>query len=344
MKIAFYLNVVSPHQLPLAREVAGLVGEENFRYVYAEDFLADRKAMGWNDGDVSEWCVKGDETLPELMDADLVYTGIRCPSLMARRSAVGRKTAYFSERWFKPIPLCGVFLPGWTRMLSPAYRNMARRMVRLLNEPTMKYLSCGPWSINDMELIGLHESQVVPWGYFVAAGRCPEGRVMQGDRLRVLWVGKISSLKRVDTIVRAVRIVGDTVELTVIGDGPEKAELERLAAGKAIAFLPSQPIEKIREIMREHDVHVFSSNGMDGWGAVVNEALEEGMYVIGTRETGASSTMLPKDALFSSGDCKRLAALLKRCAEHKRAGTLRGQGIGSWTAKNAAVRLLDLLK
>lgn len=35
VKVAFYMNCVSAHQLPLAKEVAELVGPENFRYVDA---------------------------------------------------------------------------------------------------------------------------------------------------------------------------------------------------------------------------------------------------------------------------------------------------------------------
>lgn len=344
MKVAFYLNIISPHQLPLAREVVRLVGEASFRYVYAEDFHAERKAMGWSDGDVPRWCVKGDENTPELMDADLVYTGIRCPSLMARRSSAGKKTAYYSERWFKPIPICGMLLPGWLRMLSHNYREMARQMVALLNKPAMKYLPCGPWAAKDLQAIGLTESQMLSWGYYVSPGKYQMGRIMHGEFLRALWVGKISQLKRVDTIVKAVRCVGKNIELTIVGDGPDKARIVKLANGLPVEFLPSQPIARVREIMREHDVYVFSSNGMDGWGAVVNEALEEGMYVIGTKETGASAVMLPKNALFSSGDYRRLAVLLKQCVEHKMAGMLKGQGIGSWTASAAAERLLGLVR
>ena len=34
MTVAFYMNCVSTHQLPLAKEVTALVGRENFGYVY----------------------------------------------------------------------------------------------------------------------------------------------------------------------------------------------------------------------------------------------------------------------------------------------------------------------
>ena len=344
MKIAFYLNVISPHQLPLACEVVRIVGEENFKYVYAEDFLADRKDMGWDDRDVPSWCMKGNENASELIDADLVYTGIRCVGLMAKRSAIGKKTAYYSERWFKPIPVLRFLIPGCMRLVSPSYWRMARQVVKLLNDSRMRYLPCGPWAAKDMLRIGLKSEQIVPWGYFVAPGRHPEGRSIAGGKLRVLWVGKILQLKRVDTVVRAISCLGEDVELTIVGDGPDKSRVIRLADGCDVTFLQSQPIDKIREIMRQHDVYVFSSNGMDGWGAVVNEALEEGMCVIGTKETGASAAILSDDAKYSCGDWRRLAQLINCCAEKKRRGILKGQGIGEWSAEKAALRLVNLFE
>lgn len=88
--------------------------------------------------------------------------------------------------------------------------------------------------------------------------------------------------------------------------------------------------------MRVHDTFVFASNGFEGWGAVVSEALEEGMNVLGTYECGAPPTLLPRERLFHCGDVKALARLLE--AEYR--GTLPRCTIGEWTAKSAAQRLL----
>ena len=76
---------------------------------------------------------------------------------------------------------------------------------------------------------------------------------------------------------------------------------------------------------------------------VVSEALEAGMYVLGTNEAGSSATMLNDDDLFHAGDWKRLQFLLERCLDEKRRGTLKGQGIGEWSAEKAADRLMALI-
>lgn len=107
-----------------------------------------------------------------------------------------------------------------------------------------------------------------------------------------------------------------------------------MAEGLPVRFLPSQPIAKIREIMREHDVYVFASNCFDGWGAVVSEAVEEGMKVLGTYETGAAATILPESNLFHCGDYKTLAKKLM--------GEIPVVPIGAWSARRAAERMIAL--
>lgn len=104
-----------------------------------------------------------------------------------------------------------------------------------------------------------------------------------------------------------------------------------------VTFLPSQPMEKVRELMRTHDLFVFPSNGYEGWGAVVSEALEEGMRVLASYECGAGPTLLPRERLFHSGDWKTLAQLIRKDMR----GELPPCSIGEWTAKAAARRFLD---
>ena len=157
------------------------------------------------------------------------------------------------------------------------------------------------------------------------------------------------ALKRVETIIRAAnefKVQGSKFKVTLVGDGPEKERLMRLAEGVGgrcgrtveFTFLPSQPMEKVRELMREHDLFVFPSNGYEGWGAVVSEALEEGMRVLGTFEAGASAAILPQERLFHSGDWKTLAKLI----EKEMRGELPPCSIGEWTAKAAAKRLMNV--
>lgn len=91
--------------------------------------------------------------------------------------------------------------------------------------------------------------------------------------------------------------------------------------------------------MREHDIYVLASNAQEGWGAAVNEALEEGMVVVGTYEAGASAALLPRENLYHAGDWKALARLLQAPEKLKRVALPR-----EFTPAGAAERVLAILK
>lgn len=193
------------------------------------------------------------------------------------------------------------------------------------------------------------------WGYFVAPSNGERYEIHEkGEfaqwptannskpltdalRLRVLWVGRMLDWKRVDTLVKAcvADALKDRVELHLYGHGPEEEKLKRLAtAGNNVFFHDFVPVAQVRDLMRAHDVYVLPSDGGEGWGAVINEALEEGMKVLGTTGAGSSATILPPTHLFKAGDVKRLTELLM--------AELPKVAIGEWTVENAVKRLDEI--
>ena len=378
MRVVLYMNIPSPHQMPLTAALGRLLGPGNVLYVSAAPMDEERRKMGWCAGDAGGVSVVGADA-PEAREwleaADVLLTGIRDFDLFERRGRRGLRTFYASERWFKPRL-------GRLRLLLPSYRRMARRFRGLVREGLVTYLPCGVWAARDMAWLCLRGGErraafaaldapdgawrpmqpvagcgwMRMWGYFVAPSRASdEGRQAepdtQGRALRVLWVGRLLAWKRVDTLFKAASACLEKfpLVLTVVGDGPERARLERLGRRlfarhpSALDFRHSVPIDDVRALMRSHDVYVLPSNGYEGWGAVVSEAMEEGMDVLGTLEAGSSATMLPRERLFRAGDGRRLAELLARCRGRRMAGET-VPGIGAWSAASAARSLLEAVK
>ena len=479
MTFTFFTNCISPHQLPLAKQLMDKLGAENYRYIYMDALTEERQRMGWGDAVDARWCQQGDATHKALADADVVMSGVRSLDLFDARLKKDKTTLYCSERWFKP-PL------GFIRVFEPSYFKMVWRFVQCLKCKAFTYLPMGIHAARDMaRLVGFltgdvrclfgapkvafesrpggaivplkeairvrvlskdeiafgkihgfvqiprdHWGKVKPqkvyakmrlWGYFVASGKgsteytdyteekpqntqktqkgccaqdcqCgrnheihemhekgPAGRTASvkestedtdvpavqlavssnqlavGDNvrltapdstshaplatshrtLRVLWVGRMLKLKRVDTLMKACvsDVLKEKVELHLYGHGPEEEKLKQLATkGDNVFFHDFVPVAQVRDLMRTHDVYVFSSNAGDGWGAVVSEALEEGMKVLGTTGAGSSATILPPTHLFKAGDVKRLIELLSKEIEHI--------SIGEWTAEKGAQALL----
>lgn len=274
---------------------------------------------------------------------------------------------YASERWLKPdgihIPRTKlrVPLPGLLHLLRLSFLKAVWRMRRRVREnPRFHYFAEGLHAASDMmALTGIGErrnlwgqesgwrptEQVanVPWlhmwGYFVSPSVGSVAHRRSGDAgvIRMLWVGRMLRLKRVGDLISAVNRVqraGVTCQLDLYGHGEDEKRLRRQAEGMTNVFFHDYvPMAKVRELMRSHDVFVLCSDGYEGWGAVINEALEEGMGVLCSRQAGAGATMLPSECLFDAGDVDALVEKLKR--------PIPRPGIGNWNVNKAAEALKE---
>lgn len=384
VKFVMYQDCLSPHQLPLARELLKRLGADDFRYVYRDADLGGRACLGWKDAAQEHWMVhqglRRRETEELVEHADVVLTMFRDVDLIERRCRRGLTTFYTSERWFKPLKVAGKGwnmgrgFPGWIRLFVPKYWRMARRFVRLMDDPNFYLLPYGVHAARDFvrlyhlvhgHLIAAFLARPVKidralggcvegfprlylWAYFVASSEDGDScRTLPSSSspLRVLWVGRMLDWKCVDSIVRALHNLVSfgrsprSCHLTLVGSGPEESRLkslvERCQLEDVVSFQPPAAIDEVRQLMRDHDVYVLSSNEYEGWGAVVSEALSEGMRVLGTHEAGSCATILPDSCLFHVGDVKRLANLLSMNVPQV--------GIGPWTAQNAAKWLVEIL-
>lgn len=313
-----------------------------------------------------------------LTNADVLISGVRNIELFKTRWQNGRFTIYASERWFKPWQgILRLLKPSYFRMAYKFARllgmrekmlyfpmgiHAARDMARLcglmhgdlkclFKAPKLDFenkpggaiwLKGQPWNIQSAQKYCLDKMRM--WGYFVEPSKYDALPVQESAKtkpreIRVLWVGRLLNLKRVDVIVRAVSAHANLkrvdvslpkITLDIYGTGPEEKRLKKMAAkhGDFIRFHPPVPISEVRRLMREHDVYVIASNGYEGWGAVVSEALEEGVRVLGTYEAGSSATILPESCLFHAGEWRRLVKLLQ--------SEIQDVGIGTWSAKEAA--------
>lgn len=339
MRVVFYSNCITPHQLPLAKELCAKVGASNFIYVSRGRWNDSRAGGGWVPDLGMVKLVEENTPIADdwIRNAEvMVVGGLRPVELIEDRLRRGLFVFYQFERWFKPIPIV-VFgkrlklgrwrvlaLPGWVRMLVPTYRAMAKRVVRLLNNcPRFMALPIGPHAKNDMLNIGVKPQKLIDWGYFVfTSDYCALSPVCENDRVRLLWVGRMLDWKRVDTVIRAVARVNERVgfckvQLTLVGAGPELERLRNLAekyvdqkADGDVVFVPPVPLNEVRILMRTHDAYVLPSNAEEGWGAALSEACSEGMVCFGTYEAGASAALLPKDRLYHAGDYFALSKML----------------------------------
>ena len=130
---------------------------------------------------------------------------------------------------------------------------------------------------------------VVPYGAPPPLLRINKPARRRNERLKVIFVGSLGQRKGVSYLLRAVEMLGSSVELTLIGSrvGECKALDEACRKHRWIPSLPH--IEVLHQIQR-HDVMVFPSL-FEGFGLVLLEAMSCGVPVIAT-PNGAAPDIL----------------------------------------------------
>lgn len=109
---------------------------------------------------------------------------------------------------------------------------------------------------------------------------------------RLLFVGRLDAVKGVPLLLEsAKRLLVDhpTLELTVVGDGPARAELEITAQtlGNAARFLGYQSQKEVARILTETDILVLPSFA-EGVPVVLMEAMAAQLPVVTTQVGGVS--------------------------------------------------------
>jgi glycosyltransferase involved in cell wall biosynthesis len=111
---------------------------------------------------------------------------------------------------------------------------------------------------------------------------------------RLLYVGRLAAAKGLPILLQSLSTLQAThphLQLTVVGDGPDRAMLEAQAQSLKIAsrvdFVGAQPPEQVRSYLQRADVFVMSSFA-EGVPVVLMEAMMSGLPVVATQVAGVS--------------------------------------------------------
>lgn len=355
--LVYGTNIWTHHQVPVATELARIMGPKRFRMALFEEVPDERRRMGWNDGEECPWVsgpprneTEKKQLMQECLEADVMVFGAGPFDALQARVATGKLTLVSAERLLKD----GFY---YLRMLNPRYARGFRHFCRTVNYPHVHSLAIGHHAPADLRTIGAFADRIWKWGYFVDINPEPP-RPVPDRPLKIIWVGRMLNWKKVNLLLRVVaRIQGAPWfgECLIVGDGPERSKLEQLGRKlrlkqDAVRFLPSVPFEEVRRLMREADVYVLSSNRKEGWGAVAGEAMSEGCVLVANQDAGSAQELILEGEtgfLYQDGNIAQLVSLLERLGnDHALRAKVRQQAWERmqtlWHPQVAAERLVRL--
>ena len=204
--------------------------------------------------------------------------------------------------------------------------------------------------------------QVIPTGLDIQRFRHGNGarfRQAQGiaaDRPVLVHVGRVAHEKNIDfllQVLQRVRVAVPEVLLMIVGEGPARRHLERLARqlGVQSSVLFLGYLDRERELLDCYsagDVFVFASR-TETQGLVLLESMALGVPVVALAEMGTRDILAPgRGALVAREDPEDFAAkvlqLLRNPGLRKALAIDAREYAGNWDGPVLAQRMLDLYR
>lgn len=311
MTLTLFSNFLNHHQLPLCQALHKQLGD-GFCFVATEPFDTGKVSAGYRDMNTEHsFCLPAYASSAQRRRAlelgqhsDVVLSGGVADKWIAARLKENRLTLRVTERPLKPA-----YASLWNpyTMTAMLWRNTRYR------DKNVFLLACGAHVMTDYCKIGAYRGKAYRWGYFPPVtvevpGAVRErwtgldatgGAAAKEKPLQLLWVGRMLAWKHPEQVLAVCKCLKEQAipfHLRFIGDGECQQGLRQGAANMGlqdnVQFCGALPAGQVRQEMLLADMLLFTSDGNEGWGAVVNEAMASGCAVVASALAGAPPSLI----------------------------------------------------
>lgn len=351
LKLVFVSNYFSHHQKALSD---GLADQCDYSFVEMSEMTEERKNMGWGmdkiPGYVCSYAEAPDEALDKIARADVVIAGDVPPRIIRDCLRRNQVVLRYSERPLKNGMEPLKYLP---RLIKWHCQNPLGKRI---------YLLCASaYTARDYAAFGLFRGKAYRWGYFpeVKNYKSIQQLIQDKKKVSILWVGRFLDWKHPDdaiAVAARLKASGYSFDLRMIGSGPmEDALREQIwqeGLEDCVHLLGTMSPEQVRTHMEKTEIFLFTSGRHEGWGAVLNEAMNSGCCVVACEAAGSVPYLVRNGCnglTYRFGDKDSLYDQVRRVLDTE--GMAAGLGaeayetmVTHWNGKTAAERLVALVR
>lgn len=298
MKLTIVSNYINHHQIPMSNELYEKLGD-NFSFIQTQPMEEERVKMGWG-SEVNKipylllFYENPIQCKNLIMDSDIVvFGGVEDESYIKPRLNAGKIVIRASERLYRE---------GQWKSISPRGRKKKYEdHTQYANAPV--YLLChGAYVASDFNIVHAYPEKKFVWGYF------PETieyklddlfAIKDHEEVRLLWAGRFMKLKHPEYAIKAALYLkqkGVLFHLDMVGagelEGMLKELVDRYGLNDEVTFHGFMPPAKVRGFMEEANIFMFTSNYLEGWGAVLNESMNSACAVVAGHGIGAVPSLI----------------------------------------------------
>lgn len=360
MTITFVSNYINHHQIPFSDACYRELGE-GYCFIQTEPMEEERLAMGWGGGGRPPYvrCLYEEEEIcrKRMLESDIAIFGwisredlLDVTDIIDKREKSGKLSFRLSERLYRE----GQWKAVSPRGLWKKYKDHTR-----FRNKQVCLLCAGAYVASDFHIVRAYPGKMLKFGYFPETRRYTEEEFQslkeKDGRVHIVWAGRFMPLKHPEYAVRIgeeLEKAGESFHIHMAGGGELEAEIKGQVRKKGLeerfTFYGYTEPGKVRHIMEKCHIHLFTSNRLEGWGAVVNEAMNSGCAVVASGEAGAVPFLIEngKNGLIYHKDSyEEFAGLVMGLVSDKGRMEKLGEAAyetitGMWNAEHAAEELI----
>lgn len=360
MTITFISNYINHHQIPFSDALYALLGND-YHFIQTQPMEEERLAMGWSrDGEELPYVLllseKEEECRRLILESDVLLAGWSGrEDLVQERMLTGKMTIRISER---------IYREGRIKAISPrGLLHKYKEHIRFRSSDA--YLLCaGAYVASDFALIRAYPGKMYRFGYFPQTRHYLPGELAEKkagtERTEIVWAARFIPLKHPEYMLKLAKNLKEhpagAFHIHMVGGGELEEQMKELSrtygVEDLITFYGFRSPDKVREIMEKCHIQIFTSNHLEGWGAVVNEGMNSGCVPVGNVQAGAVPYLIRhgyNGMVYPDDDYEKMETAVRYLMAHPKAREQMGLHayetiVQTWNAEEAAKRLLVMIE
>lgn len=329
MRITFFSNYMNHHQLYFSKELINIVGERNYYFIACMPIEQERLDMGYPDINKEySFIIRPYENKEQYkltqklaIESDVMIFGSGDEEFIKLRMDSGDKLTFrYSERLFKK--------GTYRRFISQTFNKVKNAVLQYKNKINFYMLCASAFTSYDLSLCGFSNKRCFKWGYFPEVENYTDitKLIKKKNRHEILWCGRFLDWKHPEKAVKTAEYLKKnnvSFHMKMIGTGKEEKRIKKLIKKKNlssdISLLGSMSPEEVRKHMESAQIFLFTSNFREGWGAVLNEAMNSGCACVVSHAIGSAPFLInngENGLIFDNGNIMDLFTKVKLLTEN----------------------------
>lgn len=297
MKITFILSSLGYHQIPICNELYSSL-KDNFKVIATQKITSGRFGLNYDDmAKAFPYVLKAykdkynsKEAIEIINNSDIIVIGsspkVYTDILNENKNII---VIRYCERFFKK--------GTWRRFIPKTFYSIYNPFLRNKNRQNFCTFCSSAFTSYDLSIVGGKKIKTFKWGYFPELKEYNKNELFNlkhNNTTKLLWSGRFLKWKHCEDAINACKMLKDNnylFTLDIIGSGTEEHNLKNLVKKhkleNEIKFISAVNTDTLREYMEKANIYLFTSDKGEGWGAVLNEAMNSGCTCIASHEIGA---------------------------------------------------------